>query len=67
MVNVSQRDGVATLTMIAMTTVTKKAVSDRRAGRDSLPATMDDVSMKLSNAMLITTVEISRTRLDVHL
>lgn len=67
MVNVSRRDGVATLMMIAMTTVTKKAVNDRHATRDSLHVTMDDVSMKLSNVMLIMTAEISQTRLDVRL
>ena len=67
MVNVSQKDGVVTLTMIVMTTVTKKAVNARHAARDSLHVTMDDVSTKISNAMLKTTVEISRTRSDVHL
>ena len=43
MANVLQRDGVAILTMIAMTTVTKRAVNGRNAVRDSLHVTMDDV------------------------
>ena len=66
MVNVSRRDGVAILMMIAMTTPTKKAVNDRHATKVNLHATMDGALTQLSNVMQIMTAEISQTRLDAR-